>query len=132
MTNQEKGNKFAELMKDEKFAAQMKNVKNVYDAQNTFAKFGLDLSVDETDEIMMTFASFASSESTTNEMNEEQLAAVSGGGMWSAVISTVKVMTNIASSYWGSPKNAHKQTVGFWVDFLTHGWDYAVAHNGLH
>lgn len=133
MTNQEKAIRFNEIMEDQQFVQQMENVINTEEAQSVFSQFGLELSSTEVNEIMASLAQQAlNTEDSDGEIADAELEMVSGGVGWRAIKTTWKVMSHISSKYWGSSANAHKQTVGFWGNVITQGWNTAVANNGRH
>lgn len=133
MTNQEKENKYYEIMEKEEAMKSLSRSRTPEEAQHVFAQYGLDVSIDETNEIMSSMVDIAKRfEKPGDELSENELELVSGGSNWLALKKvagwTWTVGTAAAGFYWGSQADAKKATVSFWRNVVTRGWNYAAAN----
>lgn len=92
----------------------MANSKTPEDAQHVFAQYGLEISIDETNEIMSSMVDIAKNFSEPNdELSEDQLEMVAGGlgyrDLFGIAKTTWDIGTGIAGGLvWGSQKTPRK------------------------
>lgn len=133
MTTNEKTNKYEELMSDKDFLAELAETTSVAEAHQCFVENGLDISIDETAQILTALAlSQEQSQGTDRELTADELEQTTGGSLLGSALWLLKKVDKIAVAYWGSRENMVKQTLGFWGDVAVGGWNQAVRNNGRH
>lgn len=132
MTQHEMEAKYLELMNNPAFAEELLTTTSMEDTHKQFTRNGLDISLEETAEIVTALVAVSDRSTENNgEISEDNLESVVGGiNLIKVAYNTWNWGTKIAGLYWGSQTNAKKATISFWTNVVTKGWDYASRNVG--
>lgn len=118
-------NKLKEVLNDQEFVEKLFGLENVNDIQNTLSEKGIDLSIEEIEATKDMLIRYQNNELTeqekkiienaqteNDELNEDQLEAVTGGSFFIFMIVIAALSTTVLVG--GMAAKTHVQTRGRW------------------